>query len=101
MSGLPVKRQTQLGRFLVAGLCLLVAIFMCIQVAHGHQPGADGDNASHCQICLLTHALAMPVVVAALFVAQGMLALFLCGVPQRGSPAVAHVYFIRPPPVSL
>ncbi len=96
-----MKRLTQFGRFFAIGLCFLVAIFMCIQVAHGHQPGGDGDNSTHCQLCMLTHALAMPVAVAALFVAQGMLALFLCGLPQRGSPAIAHAYFIRPPPVSF
>ena len=92
-----MTRRFHPGQVLVLGLCLLLALFLCVEAVHSHAD-ASVDGGAHCPLCLLSHAVAMPVALAALYVAQRVLALLLVLQPRRGSPSPARVFCIRPPP---
>ena len=92
-----MTRRFHLGQVFVFGLCLLLALFLCAEAVHSHADAA-ADGGAHCPLCLLSHAAAMPVALAALYVAQRVLARLLVLQPRRGSPSLARTFCIRPPP---
>lgn len=92
-----MKPTTLLGKSILGMLCIILTIFMTVEVAHSH---ADLVGGSHCQLCASSH-LAVDVAPAWLT----PLVLFLLGTvsfgaPSKGSRAVTLTTLIRPPPFS-
>ncbi len=88
-----MTRRPQPVRLLLLGLALLLAVFFCAEAAHGHP--APGE---HCQLCLLTHAVAaLPALLALPLLLR---TLFRAGEAQAlgASLSRARVFRIRPPP---
>jgi hypothetical protein len=94
-----MKLPTQFGKVLAGLLCVVLACFMTVEVAHNH-PANDIDGA-HCPICATAHiAIDSP---PSVFTAQVLyvLAAVSVGEPLPGSRAVVFTAFIRPPPALL
>ncbi|RRA49558.1 hypothetical protein [Acidipila sp. EB88] len=92
-----MKPTTVTGKIILGLLCLLLAVFMTVEVAHSH---ADLVGGSHCQLCASSH-LAVDAAPAWLT----PLVLFLLGIVSLGEPAtgsrpVVMTTLIRPPPSS-
>ena len=87
------------GKVLACVFCLILTVFMTVQVAHVHaDPAMDS---SHCQICSAAH-IAVDVKPAWLtpFVLE-LIRIVSLGEPATGSRAVLVTAFIRPPPATL
>jgi hypothetical protein len=94
-----VKPSGKFGKVLIYSFCLLVAVFMTVQVAHVHtDPTLDS---AHCQICSSAHIAtgANPAWLTP-FVLE-LIGLVSVGDPSPGSRSVVVTSFIRPPPASL
>jgi hypothetical protein len=90
---------TQFGKVLAGLLCVVLACFMTVEVAHNH-PVSDIDGA-HCPICATAHIAidSAPAVLAAQVL--HVVAAVPAGEPLSGSRAVVFTAFIRPPPAQL
>jgi hypothetical protein len=86
------------GKVLTCVFCLILTVFMTVQVAHVH---ADPAMDSHCQICSAAH-IAVDVKPAWLTpVVLELIRIVSLGEPATGSRAVLVTAFIRPPPATL
>jgi hypothetical protein len=94
-----VVPKGKFGKVLTYVFCLILTVFMTVQVAHVHaDPAMDS---SHCQICSAAH-IAVDVKPAWLtpFVLE-LIRIISLGEPATGSRAILVTAFIRPPPATL
>ncbi len=98
VSALRTKLQSRISRILVGLLCLTLLVFVTAELAHGHANAAD---ASHCQLCAVSHLATSVVPTALAPVALLLVGTVYPGEPSPGARAVLVTAFIRPPPVLL
>ncbi len=93
-----MRAAPKIGKVIAGILCLILAVFMTAEVAHGH---ANATDASHCQLCASAHLATdvHPVWLAP--VTAVLLGLIYLGEPSPGARAVLVTAFIRPPPASF
>jgi hypothetical protein len=94
-----MKLPTQFGKVLAGLLCLVLACFMTVEVAHNH-PAGDLDGA-HCPICATAHIAIDSHPNAIVAQVLHVVAAITAGEPLPGSRAVVVTAFIRPPPAPL
>jgi hypothetical protein len=94
-----VAPKGRFGKVFACVFCLILTVFMTVQVAHVHADAAM--DSSHCQICSAAH-IAVDAKPAWLtpFVLE-LIRMVSLGEPATGSRAVLVTAFIRPPPASL
>jgi hypothetical protein len=85
------------GRALAGLLCLVLAVFFTVEVAHNH---AQIAVSAHCQLCAVAH---QAIKVSPTTLASIVFLLFALLVPAQalaGHRPVLVTAFIRPPPAS-
>jgi hypothetical protein len=89
--------KAKFGKLLAVLLCLVLAVFMTVEVAH-NDPAGPADP-SHCQLCATAHVAidTQPTWMTA-YVLQ-LIERISIGEPDPGSIAVVVTAFIRPPPI--
>ncbi len=93
-----LTNKIQFGKLLAVLLCVVLAVFMTVEVAHSH-PDTPVD-ASHCQLCASAHVAVdtQPAWMTA-YVLR-LIERVSIGEACPGSLAVVVTAFIRPPPFS-
>jgi hypothetical protein len=87
---------SQRGKVLVAILCVLLAVFMTVEISHSHGTNMDPMQ---CQFCATAHvALASQPSWLSSYVLH-LIRIVAIGEPSLGSQPVVSTAFIRPPPV--
>ena len=94
-SGRIIKSSTTFRSIIAALLCVMVAIFVSVGMAHVH---ADVATASHCQICALAHVTEAAPLIWLTPLVLLLLGAVVLGDPSPGSRDVVVTAFIRPPP---
>ena len=94
----PLKPEAKFGKLLAVLLCVVLAVFMTVEVAHS-DPAGSADT-SHCQLCASAHVAidTQPTWMTA-YVLR-LIERISIGETSPGSSAVVVTAFIRPPPVS-
>ncbi len=93
-----LTNKLQFGKLLAVLLCVVLAVFMTVEVTHSH-PDTPVD-ASHCQLCASAH---VAIDVQPTWMTAYVLRLIervSSGEVSPGSVAVVVTAFIRPPPFS-
>jgi hypothetical protein len=90
--------KAQFGKLLAVVLCVVLAVFMTVEVAH-NDPAGPADS-SHCQLCAAAHVAidTQPAWMTA-YVLR-LIERISIGQPDPGSSPVVVTAFIRPPPIS-
>ena len=95
---LAMRQPNQFGKVLIVLLGALLAVFMTFEVAHSH-PAGDVTASAHCQVCATAHAAVASQPAWLTSFVLHIIGKVVLGEPSRGSRAVVHTAFIRPPPV--
>ncbi len=91
--------SAKFARVLVTLLCVLLAVFMTVEIAHHHPAGVPDGAPTQCQFCATAHvAIASQPSWLTSYVLH-LIGIVSIGETSRGSRTVVQTAFIRPPPV--
>lgn len=92
-----MKLNARHWKALASLMCLVLACFMTVEVAHGHP--ANDPAGHHCQICAMAHMAVENHPTTIIERVERMVAPVILAEARAGSRAVVFTRFIRPPPV--
>jgi hypothetical protein len=90
-----MRNPSKFVRILAMVLCCVLLVFLTVEAAHMHAPGAD---AGHCQLCIAAHVALGSVIVAAAALILAAIAAMMEREEEAGFWVARSTHRIRPPP---